>query len=109
MSVHERNYIPELPNIPATGVNAVAIISWFYAFCLWECLLPVHCAKLLHCSVGRAGFKAVIGCGHGVSQLPADSVEKHRIAGAESLALNWVQAPFLSGFARLLRCRKDLG
>jgi hypothetical protein len=39
----------------------------------------------------------------------ADSVEKERVAGAESRALNSAQAPFLSGFARLLRCRKDLG
>jgi hypothetical protein len=69
MSVYECKYIPELPNVPATGVNAVAIIFWFYAFCLWECLLPVHRAKLLHCSIGHAGFKAVIGCGHGASRL----------------------------------------
>ena len=60
MSVHEQNYILELHNTPATGVNAVAIIFWFYAFCLWECLLPVHRAKLLHCSIGHAGSKAVI-------------------------------------------------
>ena len=35
-------------------------------------------------------------------------MEKHRVAGAESGAPNWVQALFLSGFAQLLRCRKDL-
>lgn len=38
----------------------------------------------------------------------ADSVEKHCAASAESIALNTVQALFLSGFARLLLCRKDL-
>ena len=43
------------------------------------------------------------------SPLPADSVEKQRVAGAESKGLNGARAPFLSGFARLLRCRKDLG
>ena len=41
--------------------------------------------------------------------LPADSVEKHRVAGAESKGLNSARAPFLSGFAHVLRCRKDLG
>ena len=54
------------------------------------------------------------GCGRSINALlqspvPADSVEKHRVACAESGDLNRVQAPFLSGFARLLRCRKDLG
>ena len=39
----------------------------------------------------------------------ADSVEKQRVADAESAVLNIARAPFLSGFARLLRCRKDLG
>ena len=39
----------------------------------------------------------------------ADSVEKQRVAVAESVDLNRAQAPFSSGFARLLRCRKDLG
>ena len=39
----------------------------------------------------------------------ADSVEKHHVAGAESKGLNSARAPFLSGFAHLLRCRKDLG
>jgi len=34
---------------------------------------------------------------------------KHRVAGAENIASNTARAPFLSGFARLLRCRKDLG
>jgi len=42
------------------------------------------------------------------SLLSADSVEKPRVAGAESGVLNRRRAPFLSGFARLLRCRKDL-
>ena len=40
--------------------------------------------------------------------LGADSVEKQRVAGAESNASNGVRAPFWSGFSRLLRCRKDL-
>lgn len=37
----------------------------------------------------------------------SDSVEKHLVAGAEIIASNTARAPFLSGFARLLRCRKD--
>lgn len=41
--------------------------------------------------------------------LPADSVEKQRIAGAESAELNTTRTPFLSGFARLLWCGKDIG
>ena len=43
------------------------------------------------------------------TQLFADSVEKQRVAGAESVVLTRARAPFLSGFTRLLRCRKDLG
>ncbi|MEQ8869983.1 MAG: DUF6478 family protein [Roseovarius sp.] len=39
----------------------------------------------------------------------ADSVEKQRVATAERSVLNRARAPFWSGFARLLRCRKDLG
>ncbi|MFP7675744.1 hypothetical protein ACG74X_20625, partial [Marivita sp. S0852] len=45
----------------------------------------------------------------GKRQLPADSVEKLTFASAESDALNRARAPFWSGFARLLRCGKDLG
>jgi len=41
--------------------------------------------------------------------LSADSVEKQRVETAESGVLNRARAPFCSGFARLLRCRKDLG
>jgi len=41
--------------------------------------------------------------------LPADSVEKLTVASAEIAVPNPARAPFLSGFARLLRCRKDLG
>ncbi len=37
-----------------------------------------------------------------------DFVEKQRVAGAESGALNGAQAPFWSGFLCLLRCGKDL-
>ena len=48
-------------------------------------------------------------CVRSERQLPADSVEKQRVAAAESGDLNSARAPFLSGFARLLRCRKDLG
>jgi len=40
---------------------------------------------------------------------PADSVEKHRIADAENIVSNTARAPFLSGFAYLLRRRKYLG
>ena len=39
----------------------------------------------------------------------ADSVEKHRVADAESGFEFSARAPFLSGFGHLLRCRKDLG
>ena len=42
-------------------------------------------------------------------QVRADSVEKQRVAGAESGAGLRARAPFLSGFSCLLRCRKDLG
>ena len=41
--------------------------------------------------------------------LPADSVEKQRVAAAESGAPDRTRAPFLSGVPHLLRCRKDLG
>ena len=41
--------------------------------------------------------------------LPAPSVEKQRVAVAESRVVNEARAPLLSGFAHLLRCRKDLG
>jgi hypothetical protein len=79
MSVHDRKSIPELPNVPATGVNANTTIFWFYAFCLWECLIPVHRAMLLHCSIGHAGFKLVIGCGHGGSRLRAVPVQAGKV------------------------------
>ena len=46
------------------------------------------------------------GCGE--RPLSADSVEKQRVAGAESGALNGARVPFLSGFSRLLRCGKEL-
>jgi hypothetical protein len=39
----------------------------------------------------------------------ADSEGKHRVAGAAISVLNIARAPFFSGFAHLLRCRKDLG
>ena len=42
-------------------------------------------------------------------QFRADSVEKLKFASAEIADPNRARAPFLSGFARLLRCRKDLG
>ena len=41
--------------------------------------------------------------------LPADFVKKLTFARAEMSVLNSAQAPFLSGFAHLLRRRKDLG
>ena len=44
-----------------------------------------------------------------LEELLAGSVEKQRVAGAESVVLTRARAPFLSGFTRLLRCRKDLG
>ena len=51
----------------------------------------------------------VIGDCRGEGLLPADSVEKQRVAGAESDGWNGAQAPFLSGFLRFLRRGKDLG
>ena len=39
----------------------------------------------------------------------ADSVEKQRVAVAESGVGMLARAPFFSGFLHLLRCRKDLG
>lgn len=51
----------------------------------------------------------VTGQGRGdTDRLLADSVEKLTFAVAEIAARNSARAPFLSGFARLLRCRKDL-
>lgn len=41
--------------------------------------------------------------------LRADSVEKQRVASAERMALNVMQAPLLSGFSRLLRRKRYLG
>jgi hypothetical protein len=41
--------------------------------------------------------------------LSADSVEKLTFASAEIAVPNPARAPFLSGFAYLLRCRKYLG
>jgi len=51
---------------------------------------------------------AAIGATRSESQVSADSVEKQRAAGAEIAVSNWTRVPFLSGFARLLRCGKDL-
>ena len=65
-------------------------------------MVPPSTLAMLETS--QAGFAADTPC-----PLSADSVEKQRVAGAESSALNAARAPFLSGFARLLRCRKDLG
>jgi tRNA U34 5-methylaminomethyl-2-thiouridine-forming methyltransferase MnmC len=42
-------------------------------------------------------------------QIVADSVEKHPFASAKIAVPNPARTPFLSGFARLLQCRKDLG
>jgi len=39
----------------------------------------------------------------------AHSVEKQVFASGELAVPNLARAPFLSGFTRLLRCRKDLG
>ncbi|WP_212580107.1 hypothetical protein, partial [Roseovarius gaetbuli] len=55
------------------------------------------------------GGKVDVGALRSERQFRADSVEKQRVAVAESVVLNRARAPFLSGFARLLRCRKDLG
>ena len=53
--------------------------------------------------------EAEVGASRSEGPLPADSVEKQRVACAESDDLNGARAPFLSGFAHLLRCRKALG
>jgi hypothetical protein len=53
--------------------------------------------------------KADLGTNRSECLHSADSVEKQRVAGAESSDLSSAGAPFLSGLARLLRCRKDLG
>jgi hypothetical protein len=60
---------------------------------------------------GNGGFVRIADLDGDRSESPvsADSVEKQRVAGAESGDLYGARAPFLSGFARLLRCRKDLG
>ncbi len=42
-------------------------------------------------------------------QVAVDSVEKLTFASAEIAVPNPARAPVLSGFARLLRCRNDLG
>lgn len=47
-------------------------------------------------------------CDGSESPVPADSVEKQRVADAESSVSNGTRVPFLSGFPGLLRCRKDL-
>jgi len=39
----------------------------------------------------------------------ANFAEKHHVARAANQSLIAAQVPFLSSFARLLRCRKDLG
>ncbi len=39
----------------------------------------------------------------------ADSVEKQRVATAESGPLSTTRVPFLSGLLHLQRCRQDLG
>ena len=41
--------------------------------------------------------------------LPADSVEKQRVAGAENGPSFRARAPFWSDALRFLRCGKDLG
>ena len=40
---------------------------------------------------------------------PAHSVEKHVLADVEFCPVTTPQAPLLSGFSRMLRCRKGLG
>ena len=57
---------------------------------------------------GRNARRAVIRT-RSERPLPTDYVEKQRVAAAESGVLNRARLPFCSGFARLLRCRKDLG
>jgi hypothetical protein len=48
----------------------------------------------------------IFACSEG--QLAAHSVDKQLFSGVESVALDAARAPFLSRFARVLRCRKDL-
>lgn len=52
---------------------------------------------------------SALGARRSERQLPADFVEKLTFAIAEVAARNSARAPSWSGFACLLRCRKDLG
>ena len=56
---------------------------------------------------GRAGNRHSLHSGERLES--AGSVEKQRVAGAESQELITARAPFLSGFSHVLRCRKYLG
>ncbi len=57
----------------------------------------------------RSPLRPDVGARSSEWPLRADSVEKQRVADAEIDELNRARAPFWSGFARLLRRRKDLG
>ena len=73
----------------------------------WRCARkPSFGTGCICCLLPTFGWR--LACGQCLL-LPAHSVEKHHVAGAEISVLNRARAPFLSGFARLLRCRKDLG
>ena len=58
--------------------------------------------------MSAARYEPLPFCSSSELPLSADSVEKQRVACAESCALKSARASFLSGFARLLRCRKNL-
>jgi hypothetical protein len=74
----------------------------------WDCAIRPKQCKL---SFNDPLCQLIARIRAGRSECPqsADFVEKHRVASAESWAMDAAQAPFLSGFAHLLRCRKDLG
>ena len=54
-------------------------------------------------------LRPLLGCAWFECPVMANSVEKLTFASAEMAVPKAAQAPFLSGFARLLRCGKDLG
>uniref|UniRef100_UPI002493AF89 hypothetical protein n=1 Tax=Epibacterium ulvae TaxID=1156985 RepID=UPI002493AF89 len=65
----------------------------------------------IHADAAKVNFVRTADPGPGCSECPvsADFVEELSFARAEVSVLNSAQAPFLSGFSCLLRCRKDLG
>ena len=73
-------------------------------------IVPTNTESIAPAAIGMSALAVVAFKTRACSELQqyADSVEKQRVAFAESCALKSARAPFLSGFARLLRCRKNL-